>query len=970
MKKLKKRFKKLNNRGSSIIMVVVAVAFVGIIVGSLLSAAGYAYRLKLQNKNAKNNFYYVEQAMQEIYAGVGAHTIEEMKAAYAYTVENMVRFDPMIGTYITVDDATANVMFKKKFIDNILQSDYFSQGDAALAQALASYISNDTVTLDGSRLNLEVGTGEDGLQKITIKNVTLTRIQDYDNSTAGGTYVQTISTDIVISEPDFKVKFNNVMSDYSEIFEYALIGDMGVQIENNTGLEISGNIYAAADFYNKSYNDVVGERKYTTYEDEEETVKQYEYNMASVTAKNPLSTGFAGYANRKKSDLDEYLYFDGENKYSMYSGLYMSGSNVTIMADTIIVPGTVAVMDSSDLTVFGSAGVVSEVWADNIVLGGSSIITADKTNNTVDYEGSEAIFGGNLYVRDDTELNAKGSKLTLHGSYYGYGNSTSRDTRKYVFTVTNSNFMVTYSDEDGNPVTENRGHYNSSAILVNGEACTLDLSEAKNIFLAGRSYIELSKKVEGATPSEDLYTETFTYAPTYQYTDEDGDIMTDFVRDYKTAESISIKSNQMMYNVSTLGEATTAQIGIETYNVINAKSNPVALTFLDEFLPSEIFGTYIPYVKHVVEGKSVYLIDFETAYKILGLFAAAPMNLETISAEQREIARDLTETYTSVNDYSLGFAIGYTEHVKEEDETELRDIALYDEFDQGTVVMPNNDGIVDETTAANIYSSGAISTREGQTFTMIVQNDEDVLSELLSDSAYKGNYDYIAGDNLYSDAVDAFDLAGDLELEYNYMKWNLDHYDGAHQEKEFVNAVLTDDDFGEDDITPINKYLIMSKITPTTIINTKTSSGYKVIISGSDVVIQDEGSESITGIVIARGDVTFDESVKHFEGMIVSGGKIYIEGDLLSLTASPNVCRGVLRDCLATGDAVATNILTVFKEYENYTAEDAGGVEGEEGEDEEVEEAISIDNIDYSQVVSMTNWMKNVGGDYDASEEP
>ena len=74
-------------------MVIVSMAFIGIIVGALLTAAGYAYRLRMQDINSRDNFYYVEQAMNEIYAGVGSETLENMQDAYVYTVENMVRFD-------------------------------------------------------------------------------------------------------------------------------------------------------------------------------------------------------------------------------------------------------------------------------------------------------------------------------------------------------------------------------------------------------------------------------------------------------------------------------------------------------------------------------------------------------------------------------------------------------------------------------------------------------------------------------------------------------------------------------------------------------------------------------------------------------------------------------------------------------------------------------------------------------------
>lgn len=989
MLRFKKKTKKLNNQGSSIIMVIVSLGFVGVIIGALLAAAGYAYKLKLQNKNAKNNFYYVEQAMQEIYAGVGANTIEEMKAAYTYTVENMVRFDPMLGTYVTLDDDVANKMFKKKFMENIQSSEYFAQGDEALAEALEGYITNETVDLDNDKLNLQVTTDANGETTITIKNVTLTRIQDYDQSSGSGKYVQTISTDIVISEPDFTVSFNNIMSDYSEIFEYAMIGDMGVQIVNNNSLEISGNIYASADYYNKAYNANTAAEEPKTFKLEEEvtnvdgstsTNTLYEYSIAPVTSKDPTSDiVLYAYANKVLADDSTLLKYDGENTYSMNSGLYMSGSNVTIMADRIIVPGTVAVMDSSDLTVFGSAGVISEVWADNIVLGGSSLVEKNSTSADakITYKGSQAIFGGNLYVKDDTEINAKGAKFTLHGSYYGYGNGTSKDSRTFVPTVDKTNFQILYTVTDvaGNKteVTENRGHYNTSSIVVNGESSTVDLSEAKKIYIGGRAYIELSKKVEGSTPDDTKYTETFTYIPTEETTLPDGTKKTEYIRDYKTAESISIKSNQMMYNISTLGAAgtitfTSGSFGTSReYDVISLNGKPNAQILFDEFFPKDIFGNNVPYIKATVDGKSVYFIDFDTGYSVLQW--AATDTSSTFDLEQHASAQEVLTKYKSLSEYTQAFALAYVDHIEDNDETELRDIIAYDEFEQGTVILPNNEGLpADDPNLSYVYSSGAISTREGTTFTMVTANSATDLDMLLSyNSEYADNYNYVASDNIYGDPVTAFDLSEDLEAEYNYMKWNLNHYDTANKEMEFVEDLVYD--MGEDYITPINKYLVMNKVTEN--ITTTTASGYKVYISDNDIVVKDDSNESITGIVISKGDVTFDPSVKHFEGMIVAGGKIYISENLMSLTASPNVCRGILRDCLALGDDTSIKILNVFKEYENYKADDEDGEDGDEdGDEEEVVEVISIDSIDYSQVVSMTNWMKNVGGDYDETHEP
>ena len=167
-------------------MVIVALSFVGIIVGALLSAAAYSYRLKIQNYNAKDNFYYVEQAMQEIYAGVGSQTVDNMKEAYNYTLENMVRFDPDHQTYVNLSDEEANQLFKKAFMKRVKENKYFKQSKEAFAESLQSYISNESVKLDPEKLQVE--STDD---KFVIKNITLTREVEYNNASSGK-YTQTI----------------------------------------------------------------------------------------------------------------------------------------------------------------------------------------------------------------------------------------------------------------------------------------------------------------------------------------------------------------------------------------------------------------------------------------------------------------------------------------------------------------------------------------------------------------------------------------------------------------------------------------------------------------------------------------------------------------------------------------------------------------------------------------------------------
>ena len=72
-------------------------------------------------------------------------------------------------------------------------------------------------------------------------------------------------------------------------------------------------------------------------------------------------------------------------------------------------------------------------------------------------------------------LDADGVYVSLVGSYIGYSNTSYSDTR--VFT--------SYVDEDLYQDTKGKtkGHYNSSAVLINGRQDTLDLSSAENLYL-------------------------------------------------------------------------------------------------------------------------------------------------------------------------------------------------------------------------------------------------------------------------------------------------------------------------------------------------------------------------------------------------------------------------------------------------------------------------------------------------------
>ncbi len=601
MKNIFKKIKnKIDNSGSGLVLVIVALAFVGILAGALLTAVASVYRLKLYDYNAKSNFYYLEQAMDEIYAGVGTQTMTDMQEAYQDTREKVIYYDAKTKSYKNVGNDKANKLFKDSFMSRIanesfynvkykqdpISHEYYVDDTSGLAKELKGLISNNSVELVSENLKV-LRLDENGnpftsgsthlLSKVVIKDVTLKRTSEYNRSTANGMFTQTISTDIEISRPDFDVNFNSNNLDIDNLFSYCLVADSGVEINSsqNSNLMINGNIYAATDFYNKTYNqyDLVAETKLTKPEfslnrvtdDGEVDTVTYKmnkiYNRSYGDDEASTLRNYNAVYNKNITALPSVLY-DGNNDNSKYSGLFIDGTNVNILADYVIVPGSISVMNAGGLTVFGRDGSEisqANVWTDEVVLSGY----VPKEVSTKKEKGANAYFDANLYVKDDTQIESNSANLKVSGGYYGYSNSTTSDDRLFVPTTKkdkNHNYIYEQVVDKTTNKKENRGHYNSSAIVVNSKNAIVDLSELETLYIAGRSYVELSHLKNGTVANshngtsfdieDDIYDannkvyKKGTYNVnetnnTYAYNSD--------IDDYKTGESISVKSSQLAY---------------------------------------------------------------------------------------------------------------------------------------------------------------------------------------------------------------------------------------------------------------------------------------------------------------------------------------------------------------------------------------------------------------------------------------
>ncbi|MGN0154493.1 MAG: hypothetical protein ACI4A3_08565 [Lachnospiraceae bacterium] len=513
LKKLRMRQHKQKNQGNSYIMVVATISFLAVLTTALLVAVALCYRLKAYDINARDNFYYLEQAMDEIYAGVGADSMKHLNSAYDDTLEVLVYYDVKNKTYRTMDSEQANNYLKLAFMNEV-KNDPFYQNAQSIEPHLVSFLSNPYSASNDEGVQLSVERIDSTEDTVTLYNVVLKREAAYStvntlkadaNSNGGDTFVQSITTDLVISKPEFEVSFNSISAELNTLYPYSIVADAGIEIDGaTTKVDLIGDIYAAADFYNKDYNIT-------------------DKNNPNYITRDKDDTRYNSVCSYDDKDMKNC---DGLSEKSMYSGIYMNGARVMITASKLVVPGTIAAMNGANVTITSprtdtSTAAVTEVWADGIVLGGYSL---RKSADSTDLLGSVVDMRANAYIADDLELNAKACKFTLNGQYYGY-NYASLDNRTYTDACIKVNGGRTFVDnvvstiKDGSTI-EGQAHYNSSAIIVNGEDSELDLTGVNNMYIAGQAYVELSKQTTNHKQVEDAAGNKVNY----QVTNKDGDL--------------------------------------------------------------------------------------------------------------------------------------------------------------------------------------------------------------------------------------------------------------------------------------------------------------------------------------------------------------------------------------------------------------------------------------------------------------
>ena len=936
IERLKRKLRHNDDHGSSFVLVIVATTFMCILASAILMGAMMTYKLKFYKLNSLNNFYEVETALDEMYAGVGAATNEHLYSAYTTTAELVVVYDTKAQAYTTLDNKSANELFKKLFMTGfVADTNYKSLKN--VTDTLQSFISNeydavdnpDGVRLDTSNMKLiytdvnnktttqyyknnggiktekQSGYENDKVQSVTFKNVCVKRSVNLQGSTAG-TYEQSITTDIVLTEPEYNVSFDTSSVSNNTLYEYAILADMGVEVgEDNdnrtTDAQVKGNIYAASDYYNKDYNDVA----------ETKVTNKYESKPTTMW---------------------------GTKESSAYSGIFVNGKNstLTLNSDVVVCSGSLAAYNGAEINLSGRTQTLSELWADNIVIGGK--------------DGGSLKASADAYIFDDTELNAEKASLKFtQGSYFGYSYNA-QDTRSLNYLRQKGYLATGY---------KLRSHFSDSAIIVNGKNSTLDLQDLNSLYIAGKSYIEFSKIAASSVPEDD---ENITV-------DENADYAFTTLKDYSTGQSLDVKTNQLMFltqwSVVNNTEKVDPDTGITTVTLQFPKTfeaDANILDLYDDFLKDLATEGEkgVTAIKQTVSGHDYYYLYIED-----GKDSSNVSNAEKFAEKYYKLLQDYGDEISS----------------------KLYNVQKYEQF-QVKLVLPAE---------GKIYASGAVTDqnnddslflRASTTTTMDVATALDNVSTGKVFTNILGNKGTDNNKKAFNDLkADALKLAGsgtasDEEqtstfLSYMYINmkdhlsvlnnvddktkrtqnaWEIANYTSSSVG--YLSSYDKDRDTYSYDysITPLNHYVDLAYVfsknlsIEKTIGNATDNEAKTIVINSGDVKLQpNNGDGSFQGIIIAGGNVRFDENVKSFRGMIITGSKLIIDHNM-SISADAAFVANLLEQCSESTDEKLNTLTT--KVLKNYTSSKSEG-------NTEVTGA-SISDISYEDILVFQNWKKNV----------
>lgn len=787
---------KRRNRGSSIVIVIIAMAMIGILATTLLWMSYINYKIKVNDIRNKNSFYSAEMVMEQIVAGLQKEASDSVAVAYQEVLSNWDelqsesnRYSSFASTYLDTlvkhlrDADKGDGYYKRDILKGYVDTSVWDH----VNQMAWDNGTDDTDEAKKKPPVMELVNGN----SLILRNVFVSYM-DEDR-------LSIVSTDLCLDVPE--IVFTQSGS-IDELYNYILISNQGISLTQGSGqVTGDGSIYAGTD--DKGKGGIV-------------------INPASSLAINN------GRYVISKGEID------------------------------VIGPGAGFIVRDAKET-------GSSVYAKNL----------DLQSGTISLDS-------NTYIANDLTLSGNGSKATLTKEYYGYGISAE------------SGIGDSKTDQE-----------NSSAIIINGQNSTVNMSGVNTLMLAGRAYIgtnttkkELDQNAEAVV---------------------NGDAAKKNEKAVLMGESITVKGGQIAYLVPT-----------ECLGVYNGENiigqNPV----------TQDVATKIQTYKNDY-GENFKEVDFTRAVSRLG-----GLSLSSFGVTDMDHIRKVSTQYVGGGTESKSLTYYYL----------VMDAENAAKYYQTYYLNGSNKETIDN--YFKKYATGGIVlgdyTSEQNSYTIL---GNALVSDVLSQSGVSLLASTATASNTMTTA-EVYQKSSEIANVYKGLTTNLSE-DGASASS-FQNVfdsvikkeIVTKNADGSETRETIQEYLIR-KGTGSTMEFT-TDDGLKgIITAGSYTLSSATSGASNIRLIVSLGDITID---RNFTGLAIAKGTITINGAVSNGAASLKRNKMDLYKVLNATTGAEGDTMTPMGFFVN------GETSLSEGAQESpTDEAGNLD-IDYTEIVRYMNWEK------------
>lgn len=386
---MKKVMKKLNNRGATLILVIISLLFVGIIAAVVLTLTTTNVKNIFNASQSSSNFYSAEKAVDAVRAKFQENADKAAREAYTQWLEQY----SFAGSGETDDE-----LFQRHFAENlveILTDLLYPAGGGGELIDISTLL--DTTPLGDVKLvsNPSVVT-EDG--KVKVKNLSI-QCTDSDGT------VSVITTDIVFDIMNPSLAANRVNFESLPCASYVVITDE--QLRSTGTVKVTGNVYG-------------GGLNTTTLKYTDGGIYVSEGGNLTINADYVLSRNAIRVEDNAKLNVSG-LYPTGVRSYckiwaknlDLVQGIAKGKPEMTVRGDCYLSDDLTLDADSSKFSMeVGSSfygyntsnatiGGLSDAYGTEMRTGtpeGSSAIVINGKNSTVDLSGAEVWIAGKTFV--------------------------------------------------------------------------------------------------------------------------------------------------------------------------------------------------------------------------------------------------------------------------------------------------------------------------------------------------------------------------------------------------------------------------------------------------------------------------------------------------------------------------------------------------------------------------------------------